>query len=100
MYQIKFTLGEKTGEIVPLTHNQTISIGRSHTNDICLKAADVSGKHVIIRSGSGSNLSIEILSSRTTKHNGKNISLFTRICGRNPVPGVRQAGDISTLLQF
>ena len=26
--------------------------------------------------------------------------LFTRICGRNPVPGVRQAGDISTLLQF
>ena len=28
------------------------------------------------------------------------ISLFTRICGRNPVPGVRQAGDISTLLQF
>ena len=27
-------------------------------------------------------------------------SLFTRICGRNPVPGVRQAGDISTLLQF
>lgn len=39
MYQIKFTLGEKTGEIVPLTHNQTISIGRSHTNDICLKAA-------------------------------------------------------------
>lgn len=30
----------------------------------------------------------------------KKISLFTRICGRNPVPGVRQAGDISTLLQF
>ena len=29
-----------------------------------------------------------------------NICLFTRICGRNPVPGVRQAGDISTLLQF
>ena len=29
-----------------------------------------------------------------------NLSLFTRICGRNPVPGVRQAGDISTLLQF
>ena len=26
--------------------------------------------------------------------------LFTRICGRNPVQGVRQAGDISTLLQF
>ncbi|MEI3039012.1 MAG: FHA domain-containing protein [Victivallales bacterium] len=75
MYQIKFTLGEKTGEIVPLTHNQTISIGRSHTNDICLKAADVSGKHVIIRSGSGSNLSIEILSSRTTKHNGKSINI-------------------------
>ena len=75
MYQIKFTLGEKTGEIVPITHNQTISIGRSHTNDICLKAADVSGKHVIIRSGSGSNLSIEILSSRTTKHNGKSINI-------------------------
>ena len=31
---------------------------------------------------------------------GKNMRLFTRICGRNPVPGVRQAGDISTLLQF
>ena len=28
------------------------------------------------------------------------ICLFTRICGRNPVQGVRQAGDISTLLQF
>lgn len=28
------------------------------------------------------------------------ISLFTRICGRTPVLGVRQAGDISTLLQF
>ena len=28
------------------------------------------------------------------------VCLFTRICGRNPVPGVRQAGDISTLLQF
>ena len=27
-------------------------------------------------------------------------SLFTRICGRTPVLGVRQAGDISTLLQF
>ena len=26
--------------------------------------------------------------------------LFTRICGRTPVLGVRQAGDISTLLQF
>ena len=30
----------------------------------------------------------------------ENFCLFTRICGRNPVPGVRQAGDISTLLQF
>ena len=32
--------------------------------------------------------------------NRNNSSLFTRICGRNPVLGVRQAGDISTLLQF
>ena len=34
------------------------------------------------------------------KREKKDIRLFTRICGRTPVPGVRQAGDISTLLQF
>ena len=39
---------------------------------------------------------VEAISSAT----GKKMCLFTRICGRNPVPGVRQAGDISTLLQF
>lgn len=75
MYQIKFTQGERAGEIFPLISNRTISIGRSHTNNICLKAADVSGKHVIIRSGSGNNVSIEILSSRITKYKDKNMSI-------------------------
>ncbi len=75
MYQIKFINGEKSGETFPVSSNQTISIGRSHTNDVCLKAADVSGKHVIIRSGSGNNISIEVLSSRITKHNNKPVKI-------------------------
>ena len=44
-----------------------------------------------------------ILSPKETEDAAKSylkLGLFTRICGRNPVQGVRQAGDISTLLQF
>ncbi len=71
-YLIKFTSGEKTGEHFPLGENESLSIGRSHTNAICFKTPDISGKHVILRGNGAEGISLEILSARTTRINGTN----------------------------
>jgi hypothetical protein len=74
-YQIKFISGENQGNSYPLLPEQVVSIGRSHSNAIRLSAPDVSGKHVIIRTDKGGNMSIEVLSSRTTVINGAAASI-------------------------
>ena len=70
-YQIKFISGENVGTSCLLKQNHVLSIGRSHTNNICLKAPDISGRHIIIRVGAGESAAVEVLSSRVTKHNGQ-----------------------------
>lgn len=74
-YQIKFTAGENAGFCYPLNENQPLSIGRSHANDVCMKSPDVSGRHVIIRPGRGSAITVEVLSSRLTKYNDKQLNI-------------------------
>ena len=74
-YQIRFTAGELTGECHELTPGETFSLGRSHSNRICLHAPDVSGKHLIIRPFEGGSVSAEVLSSRITMHNGKKVGI-------------------------
>ena len=75
IYKIKFIAGEKNDKFYELQPNQTLSIGRSHTNDICLKAPDVSGRHIIMRVGANGSVSTEILSSRITKHNDQQVNI-------------------------
>lgn len=74
-HQIKFITGEKAGVCYKLNTNQSLAIGRSHSNDICLQALDVSGRHVMIRTGSGSSITVEVLSSRITKYNDQQVKL-------------------------
>lgn len=74
-YLVKFTSGEKNGECFPLGENASLSIGRSHTNAICLKTPDVSGKHVILRRNGVDGISLEILSARTTRINGSDAKI-------------------------
>ena len=76
-YQICFIAGSEAGKNYPLVPNQALSIGRSHSNNVCVKEPDVSGRHVILRPGNGTNISLEVLSSRVTKYNGANVSLGT-----------------------
>ena len=73
--RISFTAGDNKGEKYPLLPEQVVSVGRSHSNTIRLTAPDVSGKHLIIRTDKGGNISVEVLSSRTTVVNGKNASI-------------------------
>ena len=73
--RISFTAGDIKGEKYPLLPEQVVSVGRSHSNTIRLAAPDVSGKHLIIRTDKGCNISMEVLSSRTTVVNGKNASI-------------------------
>ena len=73
--RISFTTGEKQGETFPLPPEQVVSVGRSHSNTIHLTAADVSGKHLIIRTDKGGNATMEVLSSRTTIVNGTKASM-------------------------
>ena len=65
-YQIKFTRGELAGQKFPVS-NDSISIGRSRSNDIVLETPDISRKHVII-SNKGPGLFIDNLSSRFTSY--------------------------------
>ena len=74
-FQIKFTSGERNGETFPLTPEQVVSIGRSHSNTIRISTLDVSGRHISLRIGRGGNVSAEVLSSRITKHNGKDVNI-------------------------
>lgn len=73
--RISFTAGNNKGEQYPLLPEQVVSVGRSHSNTIRLSAPDVSAKHLILRTDRGGNISVEILSSRTTVVNGKNASI-------------------------
>ena len=73
--RISFTGGDNRGEQYPLLPEQVVSLGRSHSNTIRLSAPDVSGKHLIIRTDKVGNISVEVLSSRTTVVNGKNASI-------------------------
>ena len=73
--RISFTAGDNKGETYPLLPEQVVSVGRSHSNTIRLVAPDVSGKHLIIRTDKGCNISMEVLSSRTTVVNGKIASI-------------------------
>ena len=73
--QISFIAGDNQGEKYPLLPEQVVSVGRSHSNTIRLSAPDVSGKHLIIRTDRKGNITVEILSSRTTVIDGKNASI-------------------------
>ena len=73
--RISFTAGDNQGENYPLLPEQVVSIGRSHSNSIRLAAPDVSGKHLIVRTDKGANISVEVLSSRTTVVDGKPASI-------------------------
>lgn len=74
-FRISFTAGDNQGEEYPLLPEQVVSIGRSHSNTIRLAAPDVSGKHLIVRTDRGGNITVEVLSSRTTVIDGKNASI-------------------------
>lgn len=74
-YQIKFIAGENNGDFYALNPDQTLSIGRSHTNQICLKSPDISGRHLIIRMKKDGSVLVEILSSRVTKYNDRQVNI-------------------------
>ena len=63
-YRIRFTKGTQEGETF-FIENDTVSIGRSHSNDIKVDAPDVSGKHVILSWGER-GITLNNLSSRKT----------------------------------
>ena len=67
-YQIKFVKGELAGQTFPIERD-SVSIGRSRSNDIVLKTTDISRKHVII-SNKGHGLYMDNLSSRPTTRCG------------------------------
>ena len=73
--RISFTAGGNKGEQYPLLPEQAVSVGRSHSNTVRLSAPDVSGKHLIIRTDKRGNVSVEVLSSRTTVVDGKDASI-------------------------
>lgn len=73
--QIRFTSGGKNGEKILLEPNRFVSIGRSRSNTVCLQEPDVSGRHITIRFDGEERVCIEILSSRITKHNDKNVNM-------------------------
>lgn len=106
-FRISFTAGDNQGEQYPLLPEQVVSVGRSHSNTIRLSAPDVSGKHIIIRTDKGGNISLEVLSSRTTVVNGKNASIGDMLrltpgstvqMGNNTVFVIEseEAGDMAT----
>ena len=63
-YQLKFIKGELAGQVFPI-ENDSVSIGRSRSNDIILETPDISRKHIIV-SNKGRGLFIDNLSSRQT----------------------------------
>lgn len=65
-YQIRFVKGELADSVYPI-ENDSVSIGRSRSNDIVLATPDISRKHVII-SNKGRGLFIDNLSSRLTTY--------------------------------
>ena len=72
-YQIRFIKGERAGQVFPVSAD-SISIGRSHSNDIMLEAPDVSRKHVII-SNRDRGLFIDNLSSRATRYGSMDLKM-------------------------
>lgn len=73
--RIRFTTGENKGDCHPLPPEQVVSIGRSHANTIRVSASDVSGRHLIIRTDRGGNSVAEVLSSRITRLNEKDVNI-------------------------
>ena len=73
-YQIKFISGENAGACYKLKNNQSLAIGRSHSNDVCLKSLDISGRHIMIRTA-GDSITVEILSSKITRYNDCQVDL-------------------------
>ena len=67
-YRIRFTEGKLAGEIFAISGN-TVSIGRSHSNDIKVDVPDVSGKHVIINV-EDRGITLDNLSSKRTLLDG------------------------------
>lgn len=63
-YQLKFIKGELAGQVFPV-EKDSVSIGRSRSNDIILETPDISRKHIIV-SNKGRGLFIDNLSSRQT----------------------------------
>ena len=105
-FQIKFIAGECIGESYIIDKNQALSIGRSHSNNVCLKSPDISGRHCIVRAGSASNITLEILSSRVSKHNDRllnigdvaEIAVGDRIQMGNGTVFVLEYADLKTVI--
>ena len=105
-FQIKFIAGECIGECYIIDKNQALSIGRSHSNNVCLKSPDISGRHCIVRAGSASNITLEILSSRVSKHNDRllnigdvaEIAVGDRIQMGNDTVFVLEYADLKTVI--
>ena len=73
--RIRFTTGENKGDCHALPPEQVVSIGRSHSNTIRVSASDVSGRHLIIRTDKEGNSVAEVLSSRITRRNDKEVNI-------------------------
>ena len=75
-YQIRFSEGELIGKTFPIGAN-TLSIGRSHSNEIRLTTPDVSSRHVNLSLGNDGVI-LENLSSRVTKIDDDQLALGDR----------------------
>ncbi len=78
-YCLEFTTGELAGQSFSLDNENVITIGRSRSNTICLKALDVSGRHLILRKMPNDVLVTEVLSSKITRYNGLEVEIGKKI---------------------
>ncbi len=76
-YQIRFISGELRDQVVPV-RGEPLSLGRSHTNHVRLKAPDISGKHLILSSDER-GVELQNLSMRITLVDDRELAMGDRV---------------------
>ena len=77
-YRIHFINGEIAGSVFDIPANGTLSVGRSRSNSVCLKAPDVSGRHLVL-TASENGVTLESLSLRKTETESGRVEIGVKI---------------------
>ena len=77
-YRIHFINGEVAGSVFDIPANGTLSVGRSRSNSVCLKAPDVSGRHLVL-TASENGVTLESLSLRKTETESGRVEIGVKI---------------------